>query len=110
MSWNPKSGNSTDRSGEDVDRFTISDQPIEGLARSSGSLLSDLCWRLQFGLRGVMQSAFTVGQLVRVRKMAGRLCEVVRILPVTEGGRHLYLIRSEQGAELIVTHHELRRA
>ena len=57
-----------------------------------------------------MQSAFTVGQLVRVRKMAGRPCEVVRILPVTEGGRHLYLIRSEQGAELIVTHHELRRA
>jgi hypothetical protein len=57
-----------------------------------------------------MQSAFTVGQLVRVRKMAGCLCEVVRILPDMEQGRHLYLIRSEQGAELIVTHHELRRA
>ena len=110
MSWNPKSGNPTDRSGEDADRFTIPDQPIEGLARSSGSLLSDLCWRLKFGLRGVMQSAFTVGQLVRVRKTTGRVCEIVRILPVTEGGRHLYLIRSEQGAELIVTHHELRRA
>jgi hypothetical protein len=57
-----------------------------------------------------MQSVFTVGQLVRVRTMAGRLCEVVRILPVTEEGRHLYLIRSEQGAELIVSHHELSRA
>jgi len=57
-----------------------------------------------------MQSAFTIGQLVRVRKMGGRLCEVVRILPVTDEGRHLYLVRSEQGAELIVPHHELRRA
>jgi negative regulator of sigma E activity len=57
-----------------------------------------------------MKSVFTVGQLVRVTKIAGRLCEVVRILPVTEEGRHLYLIRSEQGAELIVSHHELRRA
>jgi negative regulator of sigma E activity len=57
-----------------------------------------------------MQSEFSVGQLVRVCKMAGRLCEVVRVLPVTEEGRHLYLIRSEQGAELIVRHHELRRA
>ena len=57
-----------------------------------------------------MQSVFMVGRLVRVCRMAGRLCEVVRILPVTEGGRHLYLIRSEQGAEQIVRHHELRRA
>ena len=59
---------------------------------------------------GVMPSVFTVGQLVRVRKTAGRVCEVVRILPVTEEGRLLYLIRSEQGAELIVSHHELKRA
>jgi hypothetical protein len=49
-----------------------------------------------------MPSVFTVGQLVRVRKTAGRVCEVVRILPATEEGRLLYLIRSEQGAELIV--------
>ncbi len=57
-----------------------------------------------------MQSAFTIGQLVRVRKTTGRVCEVVRFLPVMEEGRLLYLIRSEQGAELIVSHHELRRA
>jgi hypothetical protein len=57
-----------------------------------------------------MQPVFTVGQLVRVRKTAGRVCEVVRVLPVTEEGRLLYLIRSEQGDELIVSHHELRRA
>jgi hypothetical protein len=56
-----------------------------------------------------MQSGFTVGQLVRVGG-TGRLFEVVRILPVTEEGRLLYLIRSEQGSELIVSHHELRRA
>jgi hypothetical protein len=56
-----------------------------------------------------MQSAFVVGQLVRV-KGTGRLCEVVRVLPVTEDGMLLYVIRSEQGAERITQHHELVRA
>lgn len=56
-----------------------------------------------------MQSAFVVGQLVRVRE-TGRLCEVVRVLPVVEDGMLLYVIRSEQGAELIVRQYELGRA
>ena len=60
-SWSSAFESSADRTGRDADRFTISDQPIEGLASSSGSLLSDLCWQLQFGLRGVMQSALCRG-------------------------------------------------
>ncbi len=47
-----------------------------------------------------MQSAFVVGQLVRVRG-TGRLFEVVSILPVTEDGMLLYVVRREQGAERI---------
>jgi hypothetical protein len=35
---------------------------------------------------------------------------VVRVLPVTEDGMLLYVIRSEQGAERITQHHELVRA
>ena len=53
----------------------------------------------QFDMERVMQSAFVVGQLVRV-KGTGRLCEVVRVLPVTEDGMLLYVIRSEQGADM----------
>ncbi len=56
-----------------------------------------------------MPSAFAVGQLVRVRE-TGRICEVVRTLPVVENGMRLYVIRSEHGAELIAQHHELARA
>ena len=63
----------------------------------------------QFGVGSVMQSAFVVGQLVRVRG-TGPQCEVVRVLPVTEDGVLLYVIRSEQGAERITRHHELARA
>ena len=63
----------------------------------------------RLNVESVMQSAFAVGQLVRVRG-TGRLCEVVRVLPVTEDGVLLYLIRSEQGAERITRHHELARA
>ena len=63
----------------------------------------------QFDMERVMQSAFVVGQLVRVRG-TGRLCEVVRVLPVTEDGMLLYVIRSEHGAERITRHHELARA
>jgi hypothetical protein len=63
----------------------------------------------QLGVESVMQSAFIVGQLVRVRE-TGRICEVVRILPVVENGMLLYVIRSEQGAELIARQHELARA
>jgi hypothetical protein len=63
----------------------------------------------RFDGESVMQSAFVVGQLVRVRG-TGRLCEVVRVLPVTEDGMFLYVIKSEQGAERITRHHELARA
>jgi hypothetical protein len=56
-----------------------------------------------------MQPAFVVGQLVRVRP-TGRICEVMRILPVVEDGMLLSVIRSEQGAELIVRQYELGRA
>jgi hypothetical protein len=62
----------------------------------------------RFDVESVMQSAFLVGQLVRVRGTR-RLCEVVRILPVVEDGMLLYVIRSEQGAELIVRQSELGR-
>jgi hypothetical protein len=56
-----------------------------------------------------MQSAFIVGQLVRVRE-TGRICVGVRILPVVENGKLLYVIRSEQVAELIARQHEFARA
>jgi hypothetical protein len=57
-----------------------------------------------------MQPLFSVGQLVRMRKAAGGICEVVRILPVVDDGIVLYVIRSEQGAEMIVRQRELGRA
>jgi hypothetical protein len=57
-----------------------------------------------------MQPLFSVGQLVRMRQAAGRICEVVRILPVVDDGMVVYMIRSEQGAEMIVRQHELGRA
>jgi len=45
-----------------------------------------------------------------MRKAAGGICEVVRILPVVDDGMVLYVIRSEQGTEMIVRQHELGRA
>jgi hypothetical protein len=64
---------------------------------------------VRLDVESVMRYAFVVGQLVRVSG-TGRLYEVVRVLPVTEDGVLLYVIRSEQGAELITRHHELARA
>jgi hypothetical protein len=49
MSWSRASGNSTDRSGRNADRFTTSDQPIEDGPRSFESLLLDLCQRSNAG-------------------------------------------------------------
>ena len=71
---------------------------------------SDLDQRLPFGVEDVMQPLFSVGQLVRMRQAAGGICEVVRILPVVDDGMILYVIRSEQGDEVIVRQHELGRA
>jgi hypothetical protein len=56
-----------------------------------------------------MQSVFSIGQLIRIRRMTRRICEVVRVLPVAEDGMLLYVIRSEQGAELIARQYELGR-
>jgi hypothetical protein len=53
---------------------------------------------------------FAVGQFVRVKERAGGICEIVRILPVLDHGVALYLVRNEQGAEIIVRHHEIGRA
>ena len=63
----------------------------------------------QFELESVMRSAFVIGQLVRIRE-TGRICEVVRTLPVVEDRMLLYVIRSEYGAELIARHRDLARA
>jgi hypothetical protein len=57
-----------------------------------------------------VQHVFSVGQFVRAKKRAGGICEIVRILPVLDHGVVLYLVRDEQGAEIIVRHHEIGKA
>ncbi len=53
---------------------------------------------------------FSVGQLVRTKERAGGIGEIVRILPVLDHGVALYVVRNEQGAEIIVRHHEIGKA
>jgi hypothetical protein len=57
----------------------------------------------------LMQHMFSVGQLVRVRKQAGGICEIVRVLPVADGSI-LYVIRSKRGTESIARQHDIERA
>ena len=57
-----------------------------------------------------MQHVFSVGQFVRAKGRAGGICEIVRILPLLDHGVALYLVRNEQGAEIIVRHHEIGKA
>ena len=57
-----------------------------------------------------VQHVFPIGQFVRMKGRTGGLCEVVRILPVLDHGVALYIIRNEQGAEVIVRHHEIGKA
>lgn len=99
---------STVQGGRDADRFTIPDQRNKTLRNDQARGVEPMA-ASQFELDGVMGSAFVVGQLVRIRE-TGRICEVVRTLPVVEDGMLLYVIRSEHGAELIARHHDLARA
>ncbi len=48
-----------------------------------------------------IQAVFSVGELVRVRKYSGGIYEITRILPVTEDGALLYLIRDRKGIQTI---------
>ena len=57
-----------------------------------------------------MQYAFSVGQLVRVKKRVGGISKIVRVLSIADDGTVLYLIRNAQEAESIVRHHEIERA
>jgi hypothetical protein len=57
-----------------------------------------------------MRSAFSIGELVRVRKNSAGICEITRILPVTEDGAHFYVIRNQQGSEIVVRQHEIGSA
>jgi hypothetical protein len=57
-----------------------------------------------------VQHVFSVGQFVRAKGRAGGICEIVRILPLLDHGAALYLVRNEQGAEIIVRHHEIEKA
>jgi hypothetical protein len=59
---------------------------------------------------GLMQSSFSVGQFVRFRKVTGRIYEIIRILPLEDGGTTLYVIRSTHGAEAVARHSEIERA
>jgi hypothetical protein len=56
-----------------------------------------------------MQHIFSIGQLVRVRKQAGGICEIIRMLPIADGSI-LYVIRSKRGTESIARQHDLERA
>jgi hypothetical protein len=59
---------------------------------------------------GLMQSSFSVGQFVRLRKVMGRIYEIIRILPLEDDGTTLYVIRSTHGAEAVARHSEIERA
>jgi hypothetical protein len=57
-----------------------------------------------------VQHVFSVGQFVRAKGRAGGICQIIRILPLLDHGVALYLVRNEQGAEIIVRHHEIGKA
>jgi hypothetical protein len=110
MSWSSAFESSADRTGRDADRFTASDHSANN--RTTIQTCDRQTWTSgsRFGLEDVMQPLFSVGQLVRMRRAAGGIYEVVRILPVVDDGIVLYVIRSEQGADMIVRQRELGRA
>ena len=53
---------------------------------------------------------FPLVSLSATKGRAGGICEIIRILPVLDHGIKLYVIGNEQGAEIIVRHHEIGKA